>query len=64
MGNLIKSLEQNHLLRHDLDKEIDAERLYALVDGLALHALLEPERLEPNRIVDVLTHHMVSICRL
>jgi AcrR family transcriptional regulator len=63
MGNLIEYLEQNHLLREDLDKEIESERLYALVDGLALHALLEPERLDPKRIVDVLTHHIVSICR-
>lgn len=63
MGNLIEYLEQNNLLRQDLDKEVESERLYALVDGLALHALLEPERLGPKRIVDVLTHHIVSICK-
>lgn len=63
MGNLIEYLEQNNLLRQDLDIEMESERLYALVDGLALHALLEPERLDSKRIVDVLTYHIMSICR-
>jgi len=62
MDNLIESLSQHGLLRKGLDKKNEAERLYALVDGLALHALLDPERLEQERIVQVLTHHINSIC--
>lgn len=63
MGNLINNLNEHNLLRKDLDTEIETERLYALVDGLALHAMLEPERLDKNRIVKVLTLHIDSICR-
>ncbi|KGE21042.1 TetR/AcrR family transcriptional regulator [Paenibacillus wynnii] len=64
MGSLIEFLDQHQLLRKDLDKEMTSEHLYALVDGLALHALLEPERLDRKRVADVLTHHINSICRI
>lgn len=59
---LIEFLDGNGLLRRDLDQDIEAERLYALVNGLALHALLESRRLHPERIVQVLTRHLDSIC--
>ena len=61
--NLVGHLAEQGLLRPELDKESEAERLYALVDGLALHAMLEPERLDKQRIIDVLNGHMNSICR-
>lgn len=63
MSNLIEYLDQYGLLRDDLDKEVESERLYALVDGLAMHAMLEPERLDGKRVVRVLTHHIDSICK-
>ena len=63
IGKLIQFMDSHELLRHDVDKEIESERLYALVDGLALHAMLDPRRLDQERIVQVLTHHIDSICR-
>jgi len=62
MAGLISYLDQHELLRKELDHAIEAERLYALIDGLALHALLEPERLNPERIIRLLTQHIDSIC--
>jgi AcrR family transcriptional regulator len=62
MQNLIHYLDQHQLLRKDLDKEIETERLYALVDGIALHAMLESKRVNKERIINVLTHHLDSIC--
>lgn len=62
MRRMIELLDQIHLFNKQLDKEVEAERLYALVDGLALHALLEPKRLDRKRIVEVLTRHIESIC--
>ncbi|WP_328284444.1 TetR family transcriptional regulator C-terminal domain-containing protein [Paenibacillus tarimensis] len=32
--------------------------LYGLVDGIALHAMMEPQRLKREQIVDVLTRHI------
>lgn len=59
---LIDYLDQHELLRQELDKDSEAERLYAVVDGLALHAMLEPERLNSQRMIRVLNVHLDSIC--
>ncbi|MNO27275.1 HTH-type transcriptional regulator BetI [compost metagenome] len=61
---LLDYLDGQGILREDLDKDIEAEKLYALVDGLALHAMLEPERLNRQRIIRVLTGHLDSICKV
>ncbi|MNR65400.1 hypothetical protein D3C85_1884230 [compost metagenome] len=61
--NLVDHLDEEGILRQELNKDNEAERLYALVDGLALHAMLEPERLDKQRIIRVLNSHMDSICR-
>ncbi|ASS71179.1 TetR/AcrR family transcriptional regulator [Bacillus atrophaeus] len=62
MRKLIDYLDQFHLLQNHLDKEIETEKLYALIDGLALHAMLEPERVNRKRIERVLIQHLHSIC--
>ena len=59
---LIGYLDQHGLLRQELDKDNEAERLYALIDGLALHAMLEPKRLDKQRIIRVLNGHLNAIC--
>lgn len=60
--HLISSLNQVGILKKNLDLEFETERLYALVDGLALHALLERERLHEDQMIRVLTMHIDSIC--
>ncbi|CEH28792.1 TetR family transcriptional regulator [Aneurinibacillus migulanus] len=62
MQKIIDYLDQFNLLQKNLDKEIEAEKLYALIDGLALHTMLEPQRVNKDRIVRVLVHHLNSIC--
>lgn len=37
---------------------LEVERLYALVDGLALHAVTRPEAMPPHRVRDVLHAHL------
>lgn len=59
---LVESMDQYGLLRKELDVAVETERLYALIDGMALHALLEPKRADKERIVRVLEHHLNSIC--
>lgn len=59
---IIDYLDQQGLLRPGLDKDDEAERLYALIDGLALHAMLEPDRMNKQRVIRVLNVHLESIC--
>lgn len=62
MRKLIDYLEQCEMLRKTMDKDIETERLYALVNGLALHAMLEPQRVDRERVACVLVHHIDSLC--
>ncbi|WP_342507224.1 TetR/AcrR family transcriptional regulator [Sporosarcina sp. FSL K6-2383] len=50
------------VLRDNLDLILETERLYALIDGIAIHALLDPERVDRDRVVNVIHYHMDSIC--
>jgi AcrR family transcriptional regulator len=40
------------------ERGLEAERLHALLDGLALHGAMRPDRLPPRRIVAVLRRHL------
>ena len=62
MQKLIDYLDYTNLLRKELDKELETERLYALIDGIALHAMLESKRVNPNRIMNTIIYHLDSIC--
>lgn len=42
---IIMGLHQAGVLKESIDFDVEVERLYALVDGLALHAMLNPKRL-------------------
>ncbi|ETT53496.1 HTH-type transcriptional regulator betI [Paenibacillus sp. FSL R7-269] len=60
---IIDYLDHHALFKPGLDKGDEAERLYALIDGLALHAMLEPDRMNKQRVIRVLNVHLESICR-
>ncbi|MDQ0173667.1 TetR/AcrR family transcriptional regulator [Paenibacillus tundrae] len=56
-----------HLMAHgltspNLNVELEIERLYALVDGLAIHAILRPESMNAKVMDDILTLHLASLC--
>jgi AcrR family transcriptional regulator len=44
-----------------LDLELEAGRLHALLDGLAVHATMHPARLPPSRVVAILARHLDSL---
>ncbi|MFK7692329.1 TetR/AcrR family transcriptional regulator [Paenibacillus sp. HJGM_3] len=62
MRNLVAYLSIVRLLREGTDQELAAETLYSLVDGIAMHAYLEPSRLTKERIAAILTGYLDSIC--
>ncbi|EST54710.1 TetR family transcriptional regulator [Brevibacillus panacihumi W25] len=59
--SILSKLQQQDLLKKGLDLETEAEKLYAIIDGIAVHAMLESQRLLPERIERVLRHHLDSI---
>ncbi|WP_407342152.1 TetR/AcrR family transcriptional regulator [Pengzhenrongella phosphoraccumulans] len=44
-----------------LDLELEAERLHAVLDGIALHALTMPERVTPDVMRGVIGAHLTSL---
>ncbi|MCS1349987.1 TetR/AcrR family transcriptional regulator [Mechercharimyces sp. CAU 1602] len=60
---ILKQLEHRDMLCESVDVEVEAERLYALVDGLAIHVMLNPQRLSYERIVLVVKTHLHSLYR-
>lgn len=41
-----------------LDPDLETERLYALIDGLAVHAVIRPQRAPADQMSAVLTRHL------
>lgn len=59
---LLNSLKEAGILRPELDYVLEVERLYAFIDGIALHAILDPKRMNYEQITHLVTYHMKSIC--
>ncbi|WP_339847931.1 TetR/AcrR family transcriptional regulator [Paenibacillus sp. FSL W7-1088] len=63
MATVITYLKELNLSRTDLDKELEIERLYALVDGLGIHAILRPDQMNTKIMEDILTMHLATLCQ-
>ncbi|WP_346216775.1 TetR/AcrR family transcriptional regulator [Caldifermentibacillus hisashii] len=59
---LLDSLDRAQFLKKEIDKDLETERLCALIDGLAIHAILNPTRLTKEQIISILAHHIDEIC--
>ncbi|MXQ54926.1 TetR/AcrR family transcriptional regulator [Shimazuella alba] len=55
-------LKESNLLKQDLDMELEIDRLYGLVDGLAIHRILKPDLLPPEKIRAIVFHHLKELC--
>ena len=59
---VLTRLRHDDLIRPGADMAYEAERLHALVDGLALHALTaERKDLRPKAILAVLRAHLAEL---
>ena len=58
---VVQALLAEGLARPGLDVEFESQRLHALVDGLALQHILQPEALPPERIRELLTRHLQGL---
>lgn len=44
-------------------RDLETERLFALIDGLAVHAAIRPDQANPDRLRAVLNHHLDDLAR-
>lgn len=61
---VLDSLISLNLAKPDLNKEIEVEKLCALIDGLGYHCIMRPNKITPAVIESVLMHHLDSLCDL
>jgi AcrR family transcriptional regulator len=57
----IETLVAAGLTAEGLDAALEASRLHALLDGLALHAVMRPAKVSPSRIVAVIARHLDTL---
>jgi AcrR family transcriptional regulator len=57
----LETLRAHGKTRPGLDVTCEAERLHALIDGLATHATLDPERTTSRRQVEILSRHLDTL---
>jgi AcrR family transcriptional regulator len=60
-GRTLEELGSGGRLRPGLDADLEAERLHGLLDGLALHTAMRPDRMSPEIIRAVLARHLDSL---
>ncbi|MBO2521416.1 MAG: TetR family transcriptional regulator [Firmicutes bacterium] len=58
---LIKAMVRHGALPRETDVELEARRLHALVDGLALHGVASEEPLSPQMIRQIVAHHLEQL---
>lgn len=60
---VIQGLQKQGMTCTEMDTEIETEKLYALIDGLAIHMLMQPERLTVKKVENVIEQHLSMLCQ-
>jgi AcrR family transcriptional regulator len=59
--SLLRSLADAGVLKDGLDLGREVELLHALLDGLSLHAAIQPDRTTPTRLRQLMRRHLESL---
>ncbi|MFC4909802.1 TetR/AcrR family transcriptional regulator [Actinomadura gamaensis] len=61
LDKLLAAADRLGALRAGLDLAAERSRLHALLDGLTMHAVLQPDRITPSELATALRLHMIDI---
>lgn len=59
--SVMSNLVMLNLLKKDTDLSLETDRLYALMDGLAMNSMLQGTRDKPDKLTNILEIHMDSL---
>ncbi|MEC0665067.1 TetR family transcriptional regulator C-terminal domain-containing protein [Priestia flexa] len=62
MKKIMLYLENENVLKEKINTDLESEKLYALIDGLALHAMFDRDRVTSDRVEAVIRDYLQSIC--
>lgn len=51
-----------NLLKKEADLHLETERMYSLLDGLALDGMIRPHLMETHKLKRIIVYHLNSIC--
>ncbi|MDZ5471420.1 TetR/AcrR family transcriptional regulator [Bacillus sp. 31A1R] len=59
---IIDALIQHGIARENMNRDVEIQVLYALLDGLTLQGIMKPEIVTPEFIKRTINHHIESLC--
>lgn len=59
---VLEEIIKNRLARPNTDIELETEKLFALIDGLAVHRIMQPDRLPVERLESLLDSYLAALC--
>ncbi|MGX8793761.1 TetR/AcrR family transcriptional regulator [Oceanobacillus sp. M60] len=61
--NVVHALQLLDIAKDGLDLEMEVNRLHAIVDGMAMHHLLNPEQFTHEEMMETLKYHLHSLLK-
>ena len=61
-NSMIKILTLKGILSDSVNADLEGNRLSALIEGLSFHALLRPDVYTPEKVKEVISYHLKTIC--
>lgn len=61
LKNVVQVLQIFEIAKEGLDLELEVNRLHAIVDGMAMHHLLNPEQFTHEEMIKTLNYHLQSL---
>lgn len=63
MKKVLHAMKSFGLLKEDIDMEMETTRLHTLVDGIAMHHLLHPDKFPKDKVMEVIEYHLRGLCQ-
>ncbi|WP_068621781.1 TetR/AcrR family transcriptional regulator [Paenibacillus tuaregi] len=60
--SIVEALISHNLAQPGLDPELETARLHALIDGLAMHAVISPATMSSERMQLLVSQHLDALC--
>ena len=59
---MIEILNLKGMLTESINLELEISRLSALIEGMSFHALLRPDVYTPEKVKEVISYHLKTLC--
>ncbi|MDG4655454.1 TetR family transcriptional regulator C-terminal domain-containing protein [Ectobacillus antri] len=60
---IIDALVENGFIKRSIDRNVESTMLFALIDGLALHRIMQPDKLSPDMMKNIVLQHLHALCK-